>query len=98
MLWILNSWIPFELKKFNSISLHIFFSTSEDHLPDGEVPPLISLHCTTVLQNKIAWCAGEEPVLLTREWYMDLREDRFDVKETKVIKHPAPVVKRLQES
>lgn len=29
---------------------------------------------------------------------MDLREDRFDVKETKVIKDPAPVVKRLQES
>lgn len=29
---------------------------------------------------------------------MDLREDWFDVKETKVIKHPAPVVKHLQES
>lgn len=29
---------------------------------------------------------------------MALREDQFDVKETKVIKHSAPVVKCLQVS
>lgn len=64
MLWIPNSWISFELKRFNSISLHIFFSTSKDHLPDGEDPPLISLPCTILLKNKSAlmgWSGTSKP-------------------------------------